>query len=738
MIADQIRPGTPHQSLRQAISALAEVNFNTHPWLLILDNADELREDYARFFPSVPGGSILLTSRNHECAIHETVGYWDLDSISSADSVRLLFKAAKLPEQDWKLYRGPAERITKLLGCHTLTLIQAGAFISRDIRNWNEYPNLFKKNRQHLLTIPLNQAQSKYGNVYAAFEVSARALESDGSTEAEDALCLLGIFAMFHHSGFPTSVFQDASEGLKYAERDGYCNEIGYLSAGLANLLPAFLSQSGALTLRLQSGLHLLEALSFIKQANTKSQDDAKLVSMHPLAHAWAKDRLDKRSQEYTWLMTGSIIAFSAKAETPYPHYWNFDNRDLRTHIESLADNRLAYRPHDLCLVKHLQVDYVVVSMLRKSFSRESAKSLVFEIIETIEAKPFETQIFYLRPFRENIAFVLHEMKEYQKWIAWWRRETHILRTQLYGQRFFVSQYQLAAAHMGSGSTHDAVICLEDIVAELEDTYSAINPYLLNSQLDLGRAYLRDGQSKEAVTVFENVVRTQWNALADSLSSRLITAHGLGCAYLDSGQAEKAIEFLEHIVQIQQSTLAESSPDRVTSEYQLGCAYVEVTRYYEAMQLFQHVAGIRRKTLFSADPALLRALRFLPDLYIRFEQPERAKEVVLEFQDALGSLPTDDARWCKYGTWLVGWKQYFGIEAASQAVGEYDLYLEFDARPDSSKVGYGSGSESRTGLDTDDAAHESEAVEELPYWRRFARNILNRTKRKKDNKDEGV
>ncbi|KAL1639165.1 hypothetical protein SLS58_008252 [Diplodia intermedia] len=347
-IADQIHPGRTHQTLGEALSVLAEVDVITHPWLLVLDNADELR-DYARFFPSSSGGSILMTSRNHECADHNTIGCLELEPISSDESVLLLFKAAKLCQQKWEPYRLQATTIAELLGSHTLALVQAGAFLSRDIRNWNEYPNVFKDNRQYLLTTSPRQAQSKYGNVYATFEVSARALKVDGGTEAEDALCLLGILAMFHHSGFPTSVFEDASRGFGYAKDFGYSNQFGRISEGLASLLPGFLSDSRALTLRLQPGLCRLEALSFIKQSGIDNEDGVKLVSMHPLAHAWAKDRLDQRLQEQAWVLTGSIIAHSAKSDLQYSAYWNTENwelrvRQLQSHISAFRDNSLAIR----------------------------------------------------------------------------------------------------------------------------------------------------------------------------------------------------------------------------------------------------------------------------------------------------------------------------------------------------------------------------------------------------------
>lgn len=629
-IADQIRPGGSHQTLEDALSVLAEVDLNTNPWLLFLDNADELKVDYARFFPSVPGGSILMTSRNHECAVHETVGCRQLETLSLEVSVLLLFKAARLPPRDWDSYRPQAKTITNILSSHTLAMIQAGAFISQDVRNWDTYPKVFEENREYLLENSADQAQSRYGNVYATFEVSARALEFDGRTKTKDALCLLGIFAMFHHSGFPTSVFEDASRGFDYAKEFGYNNRIHHISTNLAKLLPEFLSDRRASTLRLQAGLSCLEALSFIKQASTDDPDGVKLVSMHPLAHAWAKDRLDQRLQEQAWMMTGSIIAHSAKSDPQYTFYfdgsnWELRVRQLQSHISSFSDNSVA---SDRWLIEHIQVDHVVAFILRKFQLYQKLEHFLLGVFKMLEADPSTLEDINLLPLYNELALVWRYLGNHQSSLDLLHQITSLQEANSFPEIQLVeSKHRLAVAYLASGATGAAVIQLKSVVSLRQRIHSDDDPRLLTSQ------------------------------------------HELGYAYLENGQVNEAIEMLEPVVRIRQRGLAESSPDRLSSEHELGRAYCMVDRN-QALQLLEHVATIPKLTLSPGHPNRLATLSSLPDLYIGNNQPEKAKEVVVEFDNVLSSLPKDDARWSKYGNWLASWKQEFGMGNGPQSGSE--------------------------------------------------------------------
>ena len=56
---------TPAQTWEDARFGIANLK---HPWLLVLDNADNPHVDYQHYLPGGTLGVVMLTSRNDECS----------------------------------------------------------------------------------------------------------------------------------------------------------------------------------------------------------------------------------------------------------------------------------------------------------------------------------------------------------------------------------------------------------------------------------------------------------------------------------------------------------------------------------------------------------------------------------------------------------------------------------------------------------------------------------------------
>jgi hypothetical protein len=68
-----------------------------HPWLVVLDNADDPTVDYQDYFPDGLLGVVMLTSRNHECQEYATVKPIAVEGLSIKEAQELLLKAARVP-----------------------------------------------------------------------------------------------------------------------------------------------------------------------------------------------------------------------------------------------------------------------------------------------------------------------------------------------------------------------------------------------------------------------------------------------------------------------------------------------------------------------------------------------------------------------------------------------------------------------------------------------------------------
>lgn len=90
-----------------------------------------------------------------------------------------------------------------------------------------------------------------------------------------------------------------------------------------------------------------LVSLSLVTRHSSSSFDG---LLMHALAHAWAKDRLEKARQRRNWTSTGCLIALSRGQS----NLWQVCEKELRPHMQSFLpakiDAVLSYGPQKAML----------------------------------------------------------------------------------------------------------------------------------------------------------------------------------------------------------------------------------------------------------------------------------------------------------------------------------------------------------------------------------------------------
>jgi hypothetical protein len=301
-------------------------------WLLILDNSDDPEFDYQTYFPSGTHGAVLVTSRVAECRRYSPDAFEALGGLEERDSKELLLNAAEVSPELWPSYNNKAKEVVRRLGSHTLALIQAGAYISQGHYHLHQYPVIYQRQRKRLLRYRHKQAQSRYCDIYATFEASADILEQSRSESAEDALSLLQILSILDFVILNLQVFEEAWEGckdIKNVETIG----IEKFSQSHVSLLPRFIvpEDDERDPLRLIEASSLLVSLSLVTRHNL---DGYLRLSMHPLTHAWAKERQDSEGQGMAWIAAGCVLGFSRLNI----RMWEMQERRLLLHVLSYLD----------------------------------------------------------------------------------------------------------------------------------------------------------------------------------------------------------------------------------------------------------------------------------------------------------------------------------------------------------------------------------------------------------------
>jgi tetratricopeptide (TPR) repeat protein len=624
--------GSPAENVDGARKALAN---SKKRWLLVLDNADDVDFDYARYIPSGVQGAVIVTSRNPECSRYDTVAAEALEGLNAEYSTLLLLKAARVPEEAWQSYETQAQAhdIVSLLGSHTLALIQAGAYVAGGFCHLAEYPKKYQLHRKRLLEHHPEQEQSRYRDVFATFEASADALERSGGQDGRDALDLLAVLCVLHLGVFPLAVLQDTWKGARRvlktvpAETDG-TEELHtkyWIRRWHVAQLPRFIDTEADEwdDYRLKNASKRLVSLSLVARHALGDIGGDGGLSMHPLAHAWAKDRLEKEQQQQAWITAGCVLALSQYQSA----LWRMCERELRPHIHSFLSPSvqavLLYGPQKAVLAILLRCGWVLNTM-REDARLEQLLSSIYQALRIRPSVPTMEHVVIWELAARNVGYMGHareaiELLEHIVKI----RETTLDERHLH---LLASQDALAIAYYTNGQTKEAKELLEHIFKIRETTLDERHPDRLASQHILAITYGANGQIREAKELLEHVVKIEETTLDERHPDRLASQHALASAYKANRQTKEAVELLEHVFKITDTTLDERHPGRLASQHALACAYRENGQVKDAVKLLEHVVKIKGTILMDErHPDLLISQH---ELAVAYQANRQTREAV--------------------------------------------------------------------------------------------------------------
>ncbi|KAI9664127.1 MAG: hypothetical protein M1821_007618 [Bathelium mastoideum] len=626
LVAVAKKLGHAAETLEDARHALANTSNN---WLLILDNADDPDFNYQGYFPPGDNGVVIMTSRVTECSGYSTIGSEVINGLSIENSIQLLLKASNIANQLWPSYEQHAKEIVELLGSHTLALIQAGAYIAQRHCKLDEYTATYQRQRARLLKYRPKQAKSRYGDVYATFEASAEVLEHSNDEVAKDALCLLNILSMLHFGSLPPQIFEKAWKQSQTVLRMGSAHQedVMFLHSWHVSQLPAFTNVENEEwdSFRLNEASSLLASLSFVTVTASLG------LSMHPLAHSWAKDRQDDEQYKTSWIRAGCLFAVAGDV-TQLNELWRVDQKHLRPHILAYLDgvsveNAMSLASTDLILTILLQCGWGLLQM-REERRLENLLEDMFLAIRADAARPGPSQKF-LSMWHLKGALLLG-LRQMQKAVDLLQQVESIRESSVPGNPLILlySQYELANAYLDNGQPEESIKLFKRLIQFQENMglESRLDPLLLQHELAI--AYLENNQIKESIELFERVVQIWESTLPENHLDRLTSQHGLARAYLKDERIKESIELLKRVVQIWERTFPENDPGQLTSQHELAAAYLENKQIMESIELFERVVQTRERVLSESHPDWLLSQHELARAYLENKQVKESIELL--------------------------------------------------------------------------------------------------------------
>ncbi|KAI0891362.1 hypothetical protein F4806DRAFT_482908 [Annulohypoxylon nitens] len=614
------------RSKEEALRKLANVR---HKWLLILDNADDTQLDYAELLPPERDVSVIITSRNPECSVFQTVGHVQLTGLDDQAAADLLLRTSEVEQTASELEH--VKNLIRSLHGHPLAIRQAGAYIKLFCNSCNQYPGIFSTESTPLLT----QGQSRHHHVHGTFVISIEALDLIDASDARDARDLLAFISRLHYSGLPLDLFKAVTNGFKSTHRDG--GDLGAVTDIILESIPRWLHSCK----QSWDNAHLHNAiwrLCSLGMVSVEQRRGLRCLSVHPLIHGWARNYFKTASTvgpDLLWLTTGTFLSLISQSKFRYTGW----EMDLRPHLHSFLAVDVMPKVENCKTSTHATavILFDCVKLLhatRDSSMGESILEILFSILDADQQTPTSEllPLYDLQAISEERCGHRASAKRlYEQIVA--------LKEALLGPSdpdCLNSRHALAIAARGTGDIALASSELEEVLRRRKPLYHEYDPELLTTHLDLARvlilqgslllpivhlehvvrlcdthlntddllrlhsrhelarAYLKTAnrpglldRSSEAVGILEDVRKVESSILSEDDSQRLSTLHALAKAYLQNGQTETAISILLQIIEIQKNCLAANHPTLLASLFELGRAYRINGQASDAIQVLQ-------------------------------------------------------------------------------------------------------------------------------------------------------
>jgi tetratricopeptide (TPR) repeat protein len=568
---------------------------------LVIDNADNPDMDISTIFPVGNRGSILVTTRNPRCTIHASAGSHELGEMGLEDGVKLFLRAANLEDASSELIQEEARAIVKTLGFLALAIVQAGAYVQQGLCSIDEYCDVYGRRRERLLNHLSHQAGSSYGfSVYTTWEVSLDAIKSRSDKTSKHAVELIQILGFFHHDNITDEIFERSWKNTRN-EKD--------IQKNLAGMF--YISEEGGSewdpTSMIREAAVLLASFSLIKLDLIHHS-----MSMHPLVHAWARDRLSEDLRQHYRAAAGYTLS-SAISKTFHASDYKF-RRILVPHIDSYlqcSSTVLRYSDEDQVeMSDRFSLPFAENGRLKDSMElREKTlaarqRTLGSEDPNTLDA------MYYL-------ALSYHDLGRYQEAMDLLEKTFEVSQKTLGSEHpdTLRAMNYLATSHRDLGRHQEAMELLEKTFKASQKTLGSEHPDTLRAMYYLAASYSCLGRHQEAMELLEKTFEARQRTLGSEHPDTLSAMNGLGISYSDLGRRQEAMELGKKTLGARQRTLGSEHPNTLAAMSNLACRYSDLGRHQDAMELEEKTSEARQRTLGSEHPDTLLAMYNLADSY---------------------------------------------------------------------------------------------------------------------------
>ena len=512
------------------------------------------------------------------------------------DAIELLLKMTTARRSPVNLER--AASICRELGYLALAVAQAGAYIAQSC-SLDDYLHIYREDRAQLLQRHSLLALDDYQwTVYTTWEMSWKKLPPT-------AMMFLRICSFMHHGGISRAIFQNAA----VANVPGSFDDAN-------RFLSNFKTKTGAWsTFAFLDNIKDLLAYSLVNL-----DTETYVYSIHPLVHAWARDRATPAECNEARVCALQILALAVGV-------WQLQTAEVLALWRSLLPHVDVCRTGDVDPDVTAQLHNVYIATGRWNVAEELLKSALDARRALLGNEHEDTMLV--------MAQLVYLYNEQRRWKEAEEQGLEVIevRQRVLGEEHpytLTSMNNLVYTYWQQGRWKEAEELVLQVIEARQRVLGEEHPHTLISMGNLARTYAGQERWKEAEELELQVLEVRQRVLGEEHPDTLTSMSYLASTYAGQGRLKEAEELETLVIEMRQRVLGEEHPNTLTSMGNLASTYYKQGRWKEAEELGLQVVESRRRVLGEDHPDTLISMGDLANTYHEQGRRKEAEELALK------------------------------------------------------------------------------------------------------------
>lgn len=537
-------------------------------WLLIMDNADDLRLAQ-EFLPTKHKGYILFTTRAQ--AAGQIAASVEVEKLNLEEGTLLLLLWSKLLnagaslEQAQAADRAAAERIVQEMDGLPLALVQVGAYVDETGCSLADYLRLYATHRKELLARPISLLLDYSDTVGTTWSLSFQQIEQQSPAAAN----VLRLCAFLAPDAIPEELFTRGAA------------ELSALPG--AEALDSF---------KLNEALAVLRRYSLVRR-----NGNTNMLSIHRLVQAVLKESMDQQAQNFWAERTVRVL------NAAFP--------DAVQGTDATHQNYLPHIQECVALIEEYHLHFPEAARLLY----QAGAFLYFHGFQA-QSQPLHQQALAIReqvlgpdhPTTAeslNALAILYRNQGQNKQAEQFHRQALAIREKTLGLEHPVtaeSLNNLGVLYRSLGKYEQAEHLLQQALSIREQALGSEHPDTLNSKLNLAKLHSEQRNYEQAEQLLMQALETSKRVLEPGDPVIAQNLNLLAKLYYGQADYERAETFWKQSLAILEKTLGAEHPATAGVFNDLAELSFAQGRYAQAQSLCQRALGICEKILGSDHP----------------------------------------------------------------------------------------------------------------------------------------